>query len=1820
MSKSVDERAVIMEFDNKQFESGIAQSRKSLEQFEKSLELKGASEAIDKVQKQLNSVDFSDMQRNLEAIKDRFSNMGIAGMTVIQNLTNEVVNFAKNGLGALVNKINTAGKNRALNIEKAHFLLQGILKDEEEVQDALDRADKSVTGTAYAYDSAARAAAVFVTTGQRGEELTKSLNAIADLTATVSGNYDEVSHILSKIVSSHKLYLTEMQQINRMGFTLDEYIADYFNAVNEGLDNVPKKVKENMKALNLLGKKGITREDLYNNGKLLTIYSESAIEAIEHSMGGMAKRANETFSGAIENIGAAWSRIGALFWSPLVEQNSELVHFINAIRLNINAVKQGLEPFAKVVTDITLKIFGGAKAIAEFTKDSDGVASAHKPLLELTKLFEAFFNIIKPGLLTFEKFIEITNDLFADTILRRINSAILTFSEWASRGSDSFEITEELEQKLKDLGIAFDKATQPLRDFWTMVKAAFYAVFDLSDTTSGIEGFIDNLTSLFNTIAEGNQLTDAQKGGIFSVAYNIFNFIKNTGTNVVKIIETLGGTLMFAFGELKKFISGFIDFVKPIGQAIKESGILQSILDLLSTTFGKIGEALSGVPGLIGELFSSFNGNADPLENFTNFLKTAKEWIDKLTDSLKNFKISDGFKGFIDFIKGLFTSNEQLNELEETESKTKKGGASSLGVVGFGRMMTVTQETSNFNKAYNAAGGSNILQTFSGIIDSIKQYLLPALVGIGDIIVAVVAIKAIKGFSDFHKTFKAFMDLPLVATESLKNWGNFPKDIKNLISGEFKKSFVIKLIAVIGLMVLCITALLLSLNEIVKAGNSETVFKAAGIIFGVFVAAIVGLLIYITILIKKIEKSKSLSMSKVAPLLTGIAAIFAAIGVMFLLIGGSLMMMAAALKMFDDPTSLFIMFGIVILAVGGIIAEMGVIQKKVNSTAGIFKWWGPTLLALGALFEAVGKTLLLCAVSLKIDPTGQGIWMMAGIAIIIMGLLATISYVAKNSEGKSKEIMAVGAVLAALSLVMIAYATAMSIVVGSFSALSAVISQLKEEKVKESFLYFLGLAAILVVGIGLFGMLLVAMNKLTQGTIDYKTISSLSVVIVAFAGAMKLLVSAFLPMVALLSSPAASAAWEALQMFGLMAAGLTVAIAIIGSIGAIVPGAAAAMIAGGAAMVSMASSILILSLAFSIFVTSIGRLLAVLTLFAQANPEEIGKGLVNFFTGLAIGLKNSEGPIKKGIKSLFGEGGIMDTLWDGLASSAERKAERFGQAFTKIIGAIHQAVVDNKDKLGDIIGVIVDVFRGFMDSISGFNIVDYLVKLLLGEDSDFSLRAEGLLGLLTEILARIATSIPETIWKIMQGIGTIIEENIESIKQFIINRMDDFDEIFARFMVSVGNAIVNSSEPIVSALFYVLGLTVAKTAEFFEAHHDDLLSILGALMLLPLEALSNFLVTNGELILTTLGGITIIFLQWLGILFKELRKWWDEHWEPDVEPFLYNSFMDTLELAAKALRDSTVLITSTAVALGFDIIAGLLDGLQQGMPGIADEAVETIETFRDEICAPERIERVVDAAVGIIENFVNGISEWLEKDENITDLRDSFIRLGGACIKAIMTFFGINTDGSASNSGPLGNLANNILNGIANGLLWAWDNSPLAAVINTVGGYIIDCFKAIFKIESPSKVAFGWGDYIDEGLALGISKNSNKVVRSVDEMTDDVKSSFTTMIEALKMAGDEEFDINPVITPVVDLSNVTDAANMTSRMFNGYNNAFSMSYSTASSLASGFAYNKPTSSDGTTSNSSIVNFTQNNYSPEPLSHYETYRQTKNLLRTIDSRI
>jgi hypothetical protein len=134
-----------------------------------------------------------------------------------------------------------------------------------------------------------------------------------------------------------------------------------------------------------------------------------------------------------------------------------------------------------------------------------------------------------------------------------------------------------------------------------------------------------------------------------------------------------------------------------------------------------------------------------------------------------------------------------------------------------------------------------------------------------------------------------------------------------------------------------------------------------------------------------------------------------------------------------------------------------------------------------------------------------------------------------------------------------------------------------------------------------------------------------------------------------------------------------------------------------------------------------------------------------------------------------------------------------------------------------------------------------------------------------------------------------------------------------------------------------------------------------------------------------------------------------------------------------------------------------------------------------------------------------------------------------------------------------------------------------------------------------------------EGPILGIKDKAKSLGAHVRSMGEQMVSALRTAID---MAKDIAFDdLNPVITPTIDLSNVkaaqTDLKSLFGSSLNGTIHNLDQIHQNESIKSESTSMATPVPQQ------SVVNYTQNNYSPKALSRYDIYKQTRRQLSSVE---
>lgn len=652
---SRDERIVEMKFDNAQFERGVAQTTQSLQNLDKSLQLADGTKAFSGISAAARNVDLSSVISGVEQLSQRFSLMGIVGMEVMKEVAQYGINIVKNVWNATFGQIKSGGITRAMNIENAHFMLQGLLHDEQEVQRIMGLASESVDGTAYSYDAAAKAASQFAASGITGnEELATSLRAITGVAAMTNSEYEDISRIFTTVAGNGRLMGDQLLQLSGRGMNAAATLVDFFNGVNDGSKEASESVTAYVKE--------ITNGAQVTEGEIRDMVSKGKIDfetfsaAMDEAFGEHAKKANETFTGAMSNVKAALSRIGAKFVSPLIEQNGALVQMFNSLRLMINAINKQMDPFATAFVNAVTNAANGLK----YFMDNLNITDLFKGFAEALRIMQG---LLAPIGKAFRNSFIVTGAEEGANTIDKINAAITRFKEKLESIKPYHSTWTKIQHTFEGVFAVFKIGVQ-------IVSALFQVFAPMTKSISNVNNGVLDLTSSF-----GEWLVNLEK------SLRESNFFVKAFTKVKDVIVNVVTTIIGAFQQ-------FWAYTEPF--RTKFVGIFTGIVDKIkSLNFKGIFDDVKGIftsemsPDKIGASTDALNKFREALSNIKDALIRVKDnivsFLGRLTMSIDTTSATTLIiSAFTYIVNGLATAIKYLIDLFAQFGDKLKGGFASI--------------------------------------------------------------------------------------------------------------------------------------------------------------------------------------------------------------------------------------------------------------------------------------------------------------------------------------------------------------------------------------------------------------------------------------------------------------------------------------------------------------------------------------------------------------------------------------------------------------------------------------------------------------------------------------------------------------------------------------------------------------------------------------------------------------------------------------------------------------------------------------------------------------------------------------------------------------------------------------------------------------------------------------------------------------------------------------------------------------------------------------------------------------------------------------
>jgi tape measure domain-containing protein len=603
MSRTVDERVLSMQFDNRQFESNVRTSMSTLEKLKQSLKLTEASKGLEGISTAAKRVDMSPMANGIETVRMKFSALEVMAVTALANITNSAVNAGKRMISAItVQPIKDGFAEYETQMNAVQTILANTQKEGTNVKTvnaALDELNHYADKTIYNFTEMTRNIGTFTAAGVKLDTSVSAIKGIANL-AAVSG-------------SSSQQASTAMYQLSQALASGTVKLQDWNSVVNAGMGG--------------------------------QVFQDALIRTSEHLQTG-AKAAIDAKGSFRESLQTGWLTTEVLtqtldMFATAADTQEEYEAAVQKF------VSQGYtQEEAKQMADMAKTAGEAATKVKTFSQLIDTLKEA---------LGSGWTETWRTVIGDFEEARELwtnVSDVLSDYINKTSDARNAMVKQWADLGGRTAMID------------SFKNAFKGLVSIIAPIKEAFREIFppmtaqQLFKITEGVR----DLTAKFILSDSAAAKVKNTFKGVFSVIDIGVTFIKDLAGGIIKVV----GSLLGFSGGILDITSALGDWVSKLRDSIKESDAFGKAIDKISGFIVKCIDKLkdfgSALKEGIGNLVDGFKG--PNINGFVGFLKTIAGLATKigsgLVDALKSImsSITDALGGgnFLDTLNnGIFT-------------------------------------------------------------------------------------------------------------------------------------------------------------------------------------------------------------------------------------------------------------------------------------------------------------------------------------------------------------------------------------------------------------------------------------------------------------------------------------------------------------------------------------------------------------------------------------------------------------------------------------------------------------------------------------------------------------------------------------------------------------------------------------------------------------------------------------------------------------------------------------------------------------------------------------------------------------------------------------------------------------------------------------------------------------------------------------------------------------------------------------------------------------------------------------------------------------
>lgn len=1877
---TIDDKVVAMSFESSKFESGVNSTISALDKLKASLKLPAASKGLEDVATASKRIDLSHIGRALDTIVQKLNYFSVAALAIFANVAAKAVQTGAALIKSLsIDPIITGYKEYATQLQFVQTILantQAAGTDIRDVNAALKELNEYSDKTIYNFTEMARNIGTFTAAGVDLEKSTAAIKGIANLAALSGSSSQQAStamYQLSQAIAAGRVSLMDWNSVVNagMGGTVFQralaQTAEAMGTLKKGtvelvgpMQNVSIAGKSFRESIGGKGPKWLTSDVLTTTLKQFTGdltdaelaaigFNEQQIKAIQLTgktamfAATEVKTLTQVLDVAKETAGSGWAETWMIIFGDFAEAKRTFTALSNAVNGFINA---NADARNKVLSD--WKALGGRTVLIDAIKTT----------------FQNLGAILKPIKDAFR-------DIFPAKTGRDLYNATLAFQNFAKSLKPSEETVENLRRTFRGVFAALSIGKQIISGIFSVFKELFGVI---GDGTGGFLEFTANIgdwvVSIDQALKKGDRLKNffEDLGKVLAAPVEMLMKFASAVSDAIGAIFSGGvstglNEMTEAAGPLQVVLEALARAWDSFSDSVKNSVDMEAIIVA-------VGDAISGIGVAIGNVASTINFDAI-LQVIRTGLFAALVLMFKQFLGKGSFlsQISQGFSsGILSNISGMFDGlNGSMKAMQQNiKAKTLKEIAIALALLAVAILALSLVDPKRLNSSLGAM--TIMLGQLLG-----AMALLNKIAATGGFIKLPIIIAGLIGLA-------AAMDLLTIAILALSrlSWDELLRGLAG-IGGSLgimvaaigplgaSSAGIIRASVGIGLLAVSLNILALAVKQF--AGLSmEELGKGLGSIaigLGVMVVAmrgmpakavpVVGLIamgVALNILAAAVEKFAGLNMRELGKALgataVGLAAMVVAMRAMPAGMGVSslqLLALAGALWVLSDA----------VVKMGGMsLSEMakglGALAGSIVILAGALKLMSTNVRGAAALATTAAAIGLLAPALVLLgkqswENIAKGLVTLGG-ALGIIGVAGRVITTAlPGLIGFGAAIALIGVGVAGIGAGIFLFASALSIIAvaapAAIGVLIAAINEFLEAVPKMATNFALGLLSVVEAFAKTAPKFVDAMVKIINSLLDVIIQSSPKM-----AEAMTALIQAFLKVLADNQDEIIAAGFALLiaLLKGLkdnIAQVTTMAVDIIATfLRSLASQLGKIITAGVQVIVSFLKGIAdnlpkVIAAAVDIVVRFINALAVNYVRIVTAGAQFVIKliegvtknlgmiltaganAVISFITGIgrkmgdvvtagvSVVIEFIQGIGKNAVRLANAAGQVIVDFLNGLTAAINRYAPQIRTASLQLGFAIIDGITfglaskaqDVYNKASEIANKVIGIFKSiggiFSPSKAMMEIGGYLMEGLsigMGNTAQSAYSSAESIG---NSLLRVFSDVFQTNSpsKATEQIGQWVGEGfVKGLR----GSQDDIRSSFTELNQKLTEAMKKARETITTE--------EAKLAELRKAKKPDADAIKKAQDIIDQnELLLKRSLATRQALTTSLKREKTELIS----LVSEYEKVNDKIQAAQDKLKTLKQERDAFE---KTLTDQFATLPEIQMTDSEGNALTPEQQVQQYLDALAvqSQAVATYKTTLEELrklglddATYEKLLREGTADQAFAEQLLAGgktaVQALNKLDAQLMTVSKSL------AVQAAKNLKQAGIDGAE---------------GLLRGLQAR--NAQIKKAMEDLIAEIIAAVKRKLSLRSPSRVFYEIGSLSMQGLADGFTDSSKLVSNALVSATDTALDSMKNSIRKMSDIVSSELNPNPVITPILDLSQVRSQMSGLGALTNVTPITAASSYGQAAVISAAQIAAQMDEISEAASVGRMIKFEQNNYSPKALTEIEIYRQTKNQLSQVKS--